>query len=95
MPRQHGSGGEVQLRGITKNGNRSLRVMLIHGARTVIRWAGKHDHAQSRWINSLVARRGKNKAAVALANKLMRIAWVVLTQSVDYDMRKAFRAQPT
>jgi transposase len=94
VPKQNGTGGQVQLGGITKNGNRSLRVMLIHGARTVIQWAGKHDHAQSRWIQALVARRGKNKATVALANKLMRIAWIVLTQHVEYDMRKAFRAQP-
>jgi transposase len=94
VPKQNGTGGQVQLGGITKNGNRSLRVMLIHGARTVVQWASKHDHAQSRWIRALVARRGKNKAVVALANKLMRIVWVVLTQQVDYDMRKAFRAQP-
>jgi transposase len=94
VPKQNGTGGQVQLGGITKNGNRSLRVMLIHGARTVIQWAGKHDHAQSRWIKALVARRGKNKATVALANKLMRIVWIVLTQGVQYNMRKAFRAQP-
>jgi transposase len=93
VPKQNGTGGKVQLGGITKNGNRSLPVMLIHGARTVIQWAGKHDHAQSRWIKALVARRGKNKATVALANKLMRIAWIVLTQEVEYDMRKAFRPQ--
>jgi transposase len=94
VPKQHGTGGEVHLGGITKNGNRGLRVMLIHGARTVIQWAHKHDHAQSRWIKQLVARRGKNKAVVALANKLMRIVWIVLTQGVEFDMRKAFRAQP-
>lgn len=94
VPKQNGTGGQVQLGGITKNGNRSLRVMLIHGARTVIQWAGKHDHAQSRWIRALVARRGKNKATVALANKLMRIVWIVLTQQVEYDMRKAFHPQP-
>jgi transposase len=93
VPKQNGTGGKVQLGGITKNGNCSLRVMLIHGARTVIQWAGKHDHAQSRWIKALVARRGKNKTTVALANKLMRIAWIVLTQEVEYDMRKAFRPQ--
>jgi transposase len=93
-PRQRGTGGKVQLGTITKNGNCSLRVMLIHGARSVILWSNKHSHAQSRWIKDLVARCGKNKAAVALANKLMRIVWVVLTQGVEYDMRKAFRAQP-
>jgi transposase len=94
VPRQNSTGGRVQLGGITKNGDRSLRVLLIHGARTVVRWADKHAHPQSRWIRELVARRGKNKAVVALANKLMRIVWVVLTRGVEYDMRKAFRAQP-
>jgi transposase len=53
VPKQTGTGGQVQLGGITKNGNRSLRVLLIHGARSVIRWAGKHDHAQSRWTKDL------------------------------------------
>jgi transposase len=94
VPKQNGTGGQVQLGSITKNGNRSLRVLLIHGARTVIQWAHKHDDAQSRWIKAIVARRGKNTAVVALANKLMRIAWVVITQGVEFDMRKAFRAQP-
>jgi transposase len=94
VPRQNGTGGRVQLGSITKNGDRSLRALIIHGARTVVRWADKHAHAQSRWIQSLIARRGKNKAVVALANKLMRIVWIVLTQGVTYDMRKAFRAQP-
>lgn len=94
VQRQNSTGGRVQLGGITKNGDRSLRVLLIHGARTVVRWADKHSHPQSRWIRELVVRRGKNKAIVALANKLMRIVWVVLTRGVEYDMRKAFRAQP-
>jgi transposase len=94
VPKQNSTGGQVQLGSITKNGDCSLRVLLIHGARSVLRWADKHTHAQSRWIRDLVARRGKNKAVVALANKLMRIVWVVLTQGVEYDMRKAFRAQP-
>lgn len=95
VPRQNGTGGQIKLGGITKNGNRHLRVMLIHGARTVIRWAGKHDHAQSRWIKALIARCGVNKTVVALANKLMRIVWVVLTQQVEFDMRRAFRPQAT
>lgn len=94
VPRQHSTGGQTRLGSITKNGERSLRVLLIHGARTVVRWADNHVHAQSLWIRSLVARRGKNKAVVALANKIMRIVWIVLTQGVEYDMRKAFRAQP-
>jgi transposase len=94
VPRQHSTGGKTQLGGISKNGDRTLRTLLIHGARTVIRWADKHDHAQSRWIKQVVARCGKNKATVALANKMMRMIWVVLTQGVSFDMHKAYRAQP-
>jgi transposase len=94
VPKQNSTGGKTQLGGISKNGDRTLRTLLIHGARTVIRWADKHDHAQSRWIKQLVARVGKNKAAVALANKMMRMIWAVLTKGTTFDMSKAYRAQP-
>lgn len=94
VPRQHGTGGTVQLGSISKNGDRALRTMLIHGARAVVRWADHHTHAQSRWILDLVARRGKNKAVVALANKLARILWAVLTSEQSFDPEKAFRPQP-
>lgn len=94
VPKQNGTGGKIQLGSISKNGDRLLRTLLIHGARTVIRWADKHDHAQSRWIKQLVERAGKNKAAVALANKMMRMIWAVLTQGTSFDMKKAFRPQP-
>lgn len=75
VPKQNSTGAKTQLGSISKNGERLLRTLLIHGARAVIRWAEKHHRAQSRWINQLVARAGKNKAAVALANKMMRIIW--------------------
>lgn len=94
VPRQTGTGGVTKLGGISKNGDRTLRTLLIHGARSVIRWADKHDHAQSRWIKQLVARAGKNKAAVALANKMIRMIWAVLTQGTRFDMSKAYRPQP-
>jgi transposase len=94
VPRQHGTGGKVHLGSITKAGDSSLRTAVIHGARAVIRWAHRHQHAQSRWILALVARRGKNKATVALANKIMRIVWSVLAHGTTYDPHKAFRAQP-
>jgi transposase len=93
VPRQRGTGGTVQLGSISKNGDRTLRSLLIHGARAVVRWADRHTHAQSRWILDLVARRGKNKAIVALANKLARIVWAVLTSERGFDATKAFRAQ--
>jgi len=94
VPKQNGTGGKTQLGSISKNGDRTLRTLVIHGARAVMRWADKHDHAQSRWIKQLVARVGKNKAVVALANKLIRIIWAVLTTGTPFDMNKAYRAQP-
>jgi len=93
VPKQQSTGGKTQLGSISKNGDRTLRTLLIHGARTVIRWTDKHDHAQSRWLKQLIARVGKNKAAVALANKMMRMVWAVLTQGVTFDMHKAYRPQ--
>jgi transposase len=93
VPKQTGTGGTTQLGSISKHGDRSLRTLLIHGARTVIRWSDRHDHAQSRWIKQLVERVGKNKAAVALANKMMRMIWAVLRQDSTFDMRKAYRPQ--
>ena len=90
VPKQNGTGGKVQLLGISKNGNRSLRTLLIHGARSVLRWADKHNHAQSQWLLTMVERRGKNRTAVALANKMMRIAWSVITTGECFDMNKAY-----
>jgi len=94
VPKQHGTGGRVRLGHITKNGQRSLRVLMIHGARSVVRWAHRHEHGQSQWIQQVIARAGKNKAVVALANKMMRIVWAVLRHGESFQMSKAFRPQP-
>ena len=77
---------------ITKNGDRDVRTMLIHGARAVLTWAHKRDDAKSRWVLGLKARRGMNRAVVAYANKLARIGWAVLRHGEAYDVDKAFRA---
>ena len=83
-PREHSSGGKQRLLGISKRGNTYLRTLLIHGARTVLRHAtGKTDRL-SRWALAIQARRGANVAAVALANKLARIAWAVLARDRRY-----------
>jgi len=88
VPRQHSSGGKDVLLGISKRGDKYLRSLLVHGARAVIRQAHRKDDALSRWVMRLVERRGKNKATVALANKLARIGWVVTTRGVDYQPRQ-------
>jgi transposase len=80
VPRQSGTGGKVHLGPISKRGDRYLRTLLIHGARSVI----AHGKTHSPWLAALIARRGKNVAAVALANKNMRIAWALITRGTPY-----------
>lgn len=82
VPRQHCSGGHTRLLGISKRGDTYLRTLLIHGARAVLyRAPGKLD-ATSRWLHALVQRRGKNVAAVALANKNARHLWALMAQPI-------------
>ena len=88
VPRQHSSGGKPLLLGISKRGNNYLRGLLIHGARSVVKVAPEKDDSLSRWVMQLVQRRGKNKATVALANKLARIGWAVLTSGGEYESRQ-------
>ena len=77
VPKQHSSGGKDNLLGISKRGNAYLRTLFIHGARAVLRHSdGKVDRL-SRWAIALVERRGFDRACVAVANKLARIAWAV------------------
>ena len=84
VPRQHSSGGKSQLYGISKRGDKYLRTLSIHGARSVlIRVSGKLD-ARSRWLQELIARRGYNRACVALANKNARIIQVLLSTEATY-----------
>lgn len=90
VPRQHGSGGKTQLHGITKNGDRHLRMMLIHGARSVFHWCDRRDDALGVWVRQLKQRRGSHKTIVALANKLVRIAWHVVAKEQNFVLSRAF-----
>jgi len=85
VPRQHSSGGKNVLLGISKRGDRYLRSLLIHGARSVVIQAANKEDALSRWINKIRATRGFNKAVVALANKLARIGWAILANNTVYQ----------
>ena len=78
-PRQNSSGGKEKLGSITKQGNRYIRKMLVVGATSVMRVAGKRKGALADWINALQAKKPKRVAAVALANKLARIIWAIMT----------------
>ena len=78
VPRQHSTGGKPRLLGISKHGDRYLRTLLVHGARSCLRWVSRKRDRRSQWVQSLMARCGWNRAAVALANKNARVAWVLL-----------------
>lgn len=84
VPGQHSSGGKDKLLGISKRGDAYLRTLLIHGARAVIKTAKDKDDSLSRWIQNLCSRRNKNIAAVALANKTLRMAWAILASGEEY-----------
>lgn len=84
VPKQHSSGGKTVLLGISKRGDRYLRSLLVHGARSVLRYAQRRDDRLSRWAIGLKATRGTNKATVALANKMARIGWAVVREHTLY-----------
>ncbi len=87
VPKQHSSGGKEKLLGISKRGDRYIRALLIHGARSVLRHIGNKTDQRSRWVQDKLARRGYNKACVAFANKNARIIWAILNSKEEY--RKA------
>jgi transposase len=90
VPRQHSSGGKQPLGSITKHGNNDLRALLVHGARAVVRFAQRCLDQLGEWVRALIARRGRHRAIVALANKLARIAWSVLVNDQRFDAALAF-----
>jgi transposase len=85
VPRQHSTGGKATLMGISKRGDTYLRTLLIHGGRTVVRVADKHQDRKNQWVCEVEQRRGKNIAAVAVANKNARIAWALLSKQTTYQ----------
>lgn len=85
VPRQHSSADKRVYLGISKRGNKYIRTLLIHGARSVLKASSKKKDKLSLWLQSLVERRSFNKAAVALANKNARILWAMATQKKEYD----------
>ncbi len=83
-PRQHSSGNKERLLGISKRGDVYLRTILIHGARAVVSQAKHKDDPLSRWVTDIAKRKHTNVAAVALANKTVRMAWAMMQTNTDY-----------
>jgi len=84
-PRQDSSGGKTRLGSITKQGDRYLRTLLVHGARAYLRVVDKKTDQKAAWAQRLKERRHVNVAAVALAAKHARIAWVMLAKGTEYQ----------
>src|SRR2546422_5862119 len=83
-PREHSTGGQQKLLGISKRGNSYLRRLFVQGARAVLQQRTKQSSGLSAWLAQLISRTHRNVAAVALANKLARIAWAVLAKNERY-----------
>jgi transposase len=84
-PRQDSSGGKTRLGSITKQGDRYLRTLLVHGARAYLRVVDKKTDQKAAWAQRLKERRHVNVAAVALAAKHARIAWAMLAKGTEYQ----------
>ena len=84
VPKQESTGGKQKLLSISKRGNHYLRRLLVSGARAVLQCRDKQSPGLSVWLGQLASRVHTNVAAVALANKMARVAWAVLAKSEAY-----------
>jgi transposase len=85
VPKQHSSGGREKLGSISKQGDRYLRSLFVTGALVVIRYAKVHGAKHRPWLTALLARRPTKVAAIALANKLARMAWAMMATGARYN----------
>ena len=94
VPRQYSTGGKAKLLGISKRGNVYLRKILIHGARAAVLRIKRDRAPIGAWLDRLDARAHKNVVIVAMANKLARIAWAVLSSGNEYRFPVSVAATP-
>ena len=92
VPKQNSSGGKERLGGVTKQGDRYLRSLLTAGALAVIRYAKIHGTTHRPWLTALLARRPTKVAAIALANKIARMAWAMMARGERYKEPAALAA---
>ena len=92
VPKQNSSGGKEKLGSITKRGDRYLRSLFTAGALAVIRYAKIHGTKHRPWLTALLARRPTKVAAIALANKIARMAWAMMAKGERYKEPAALAA---
>jgi transposase len=92
VPKQNSSGGKDKLGNISKRGDRYLRSLFTTGALAVIRYAKIHGTTHRPWLTALLARRPTKVAAIALANKLARMAWAMMARGDQYREPAALAA---
>lgn len=84
VPKQHSSGGKARLGKVSKEGQIDIRRLLIIGAMTRITWMGRKSIRDGSWLDRMLKRKPKMLVAIALANKMARTVWAVLTKNEDY-----------
>ena len=87
VPRQHSTGGKIRLGRITKTGNREIRKLLVLGATSMVYRAPQWNSAAGLWFRGVLERRPVRLATVALANKMARIAWALMTRKEVYQAK--------
>lgn len=91
VPQQNSTGGKPRLGKISKRGNEYMRKLLVQGAHSVLQQVSKHEDARSKWLKELLARKGRCKTVIALANKNARVVWALLTKDDHFHFNYKLR----
>jgi len=84
VPKQHSTGGKARLGKTSKMGQRNIRTLLVSGAMAVLQAVGRFNTPKNGWLKRLLTRKPRMVAAIALANKMARALWAMLTKQEDY-----------
>jgi transposase len=93
IPRQRSTGGVINLLGVSKRGDKSVRTLLVLCARFYMVRIAKETGPLANWVRAIAARRHPNVAACALANKYARIAWAVVAREAPFDANRSAKRQ--